>query len=98
MIDMDKILDMAIKKDASDVHLIYGNKPMLRIIRDLVPIETMDVLTAEDMSEMYDYLVKGNLDKDELFSKNKKVDMSFEYKDIRLRVNISLADDYSYRT
>ena len=93
MIDMDKILDMAIKKDASDVHLIYGNKPMLRIIRDLVPIETMDVLTAEDMSEMYDYLVKGNLDKDELFSKNKKVDMSFEYKDIRLRVNISLADD-----
>lgn len=93
MIDMDKILDMAIKKDASDVHLICGNKPMLRIIRDLVPIETMDVLTPEDMSEMYDYLVKGNLDKDELFSKNKKVDMSYEYKDIRLRVNISLADD-----
>ncbi len=93
MIDMDKILDMAIKKDASDVHLICGNKPMLRIIRDLVPIETMDVLTPEDMNEMYDYLVKGNLDKDELFNKNKKIDMSYEYKDTRLRVNISLADD-----
>ena len=39
---------------------------MLRIIRDLVPIEGMDVLTPEDMSEMYDYLVNGNLDKDEL--------------------------------
>lgn len=93
MIDMDKILDMAIKKDASDVHLICGNKPILRIVRELIPIETMDVLTPEDMNEMYDYLVKGNLDKDELFNKNKKVDMSFEYKDIRLRVNISLADD-----
>lgn len=93
MIDMDKILDMAIKKDASDVHLICGNKPILRIIRDLVPIETMDVLTPEDMNEMYDYLVKGNLDKDELFNRNKKVDMSYEYKSIRLRVNISLADD-----
>ncbi len=93
MIDMDKILDTAIKKDASDVHLICGNKPMLRIIRDLIPIETMDVLTPDDMNEMYDYLVKGNLDKDELFNKNKKVDMSFEYKNIRLRVNISLADD-----
>ena len=93
MIDMDKILDTAIKKDASDVHLICGNKPMLRIVRDLIPIETMDVLTPEDMNEMYDYLVKGNLDKDELFNKNKKVDMSYEYKEIRLRVNISLADD-----
>ena len=93
MIDMDKILEMAIKKDASDVHLICNNKPMLRIIRDLVPIETMDVLTPEDMNEMYDYLVKGNLDKDELFNKNKKVDMSYEFKDIRLRVNISLADE-----
>ena len=93
MIDMDKILEMAIKKDASDVHLICDNKPMLRIMRDLVPIETMDVLTPEDMSEMYDYLVKGNLDKDELFSKNKKVDMSYEFKNIRLRVNISLSDE-----
>ena len=93
MIDMDKILDTAIKKDASDIHLICGNKPMLRIIRELVPIETMDVLAPDDMNEMYDYLVKGNLDKDELFNRNKKVDMSFEYKDIRLRVNISLADE-----
>ena len=29
--NMDKILDRAIEKDASDVHLICGNKPMLRI-------------------------------------------------------------------
>lgn len=93
MIDMDKILEMAIEKDASDVHLICDNKPMLRIVRDLVPIETMDVLTPDDMSEMYDYLVKGNVDKDELFNKTKKIDMSYEFKDMRLRVNISLSDD-----
>ena len=93
MIDMDKILDTAIERDASDVHLICDNKPMLRIMRDLVPIEEMDVLTPDDMSEMYDYLVKGNLDKDELFNRTKKIDMSYEYKDIRLRVNISLADE-----
>ncbi|MBR3162713.1 MAG: PilT/PilU family type 4a pilus ATPase [Clostridia bacterium] len=93
MIDMDKIIETAIKKDASDIHLICGNKPILRIFRELVPIETMDVLTPEDMSEMYDYLVKGNLDKDELFNRTKKVDMSYEYKDTRLRVNISLSDE-----
>ena len=93
MIDMDKIIETAIKKDASDIHLICGNKPMLRIMRELIPIDTMEVLEPEDMSEMYDYLVKGNLDKDELFSKTKKVDMSYEYKDVRLRVNISLSDE-----
>ena len=52
--NMDKILDIAIEKDASDVHLIVGNKPMLRIARDLVPIEEMEILTNEDMNEMYD--------------------------------------------
>ena len=93
MIDMDKILEMAMEKDASDVHLICGNKPMLRIMRDLIPIETMDVLEPEDMSEMYDYLVKGNVDKDEIYERTKKLDMSYQFKDIRLRVNISLSDE-----
>ena len=31
MIEIDKILDSAKEKDASDVHLICGLKPMLRI-------------------------------------------------------------------
>ena len=91
--NMDKILDRAIEKDASDVHLICGNKPMLRIARELVPIEEMEVLTVDDMNEMYDFLVRGNVDKDELFNTTRKLDTSYEYKDIRLRVNISLTDD-----
>ena len=36
MIDINKVLDVAIKKDASDIHFICGNKPMLRIARNLV--------------------------------------------------------------
>lgn len=91
--NMDKILDEAITRDASDVHLIVDNKPMLRIMRELVPIEEMDVLTPDDMNEMYDYLVMGNLDKDEVFNKTRKLDTSYEYKGIRLRVNISLSDN-----
>ena len=45
------------------------------------------------MYEIYDSLIKGNLDKDNIFKQNKKLDTSYEYKDIRLRVNISLSDD-----
>ena len=91
--NLDKIIDKAIELDASDIHLICDNKPMLRIARDLVPVEGSKVLTPEDMSEVYDYLVKGNMDKDEVFNETRKLDMSYVYKDIRLRVNISLSDD-----
>ncbi len=93
MINIDKILDIAMEKDASDVHLISGIKPMLRIARDLIEIGEMEILTEEDMYEAYDYFVRGNLDKDAVFKETRKLDASFEYKDIRLRVNISYSDE-----
>ena len=91
--NLDKILDEAMRLDASDVHLICDNKPMFRVARDLIPMEHSKILTPDDMSEIYDYLVKGNIDKDEVFNTTRKLDISYEYKDIRLRVNISLSDD-----
>ena len=91
--NLDKILDEAMERDASDVHLICDNKPMLRIARDLVPVENSKVLTPEDMWEVYDVLVKGNVEKDETFNTTRKLDMSYTHRDIRLRVNISLSDD-----
>ena len=93
MIDIERVLNEAIQKDASDVHLIAGIKPSLRIRRDLVDVENTDILTEEDMLEIYDYFVRGNVEKDEVFKKTKKLDSSFEFGDIRLRVNISMADE-----
>ena len=84
--NLDKILDEAIRLDASDVHLIPGNKPMLRIVRDLVPVEGSKIIKPEDMFEVYDYLVKGNVDKDDVFNKTRKLDMSYEYK---VSINLS---------
>ena len=93
MVHIDKILDEAIEKDASDVHLICGLRPILRVIRDLVEIKSADILTPEDMSEIYDFFIRGNVDKDDVFNETRKLDMSFEYESIRLRVNISYAND-----
>lgn len=93
MIDIDEILKVAKKKDASDIHLICNLKPILRIRRQLIEFETPSVLTVDDMYDIYDYFVRGNLDKDKVFKETKRLDTSFEYEDIRLRVNISLADD-----
>ena len=93
MIEIDKILDSAKEKDASDVHLICGLKPMLRIRRNLIEYECDNALAEEDMYEIYDYFVRGNVDKDRVFKETKKLDTSFEFEDIRLRVNISLANE-----
>lgn len=93
MIDMDYVLNQAIEKDASDVHLIAGIKPILRIRRDLVEVENTEILTEDDMVDIYDYFVRGNLDKDTVFKETKKLDSSYEFGDIRLRVNISTASE-----
>jgi len=93
MININKILDFAIKEDASDVHLIYGLKPILRIARELIQMEEEDVLEENELYEAYDYFVRGSMEKDEIYKNTKKLDTSFEYQDIRLRVNISSADD-----
>ena len=91
--NINKILEMAIQKDASDVHLVCGRKPKLRIARDLIQIEEMEQLKESDMYEIYDYFVRGNVEKDATFQEEKRLDLSFVYEETRLRVNISIADD-----
>ena len=59
MIDIDKVLKIALEKDASDVHLICGLKPILRIRRELIEYEDDSILTEDDMYEIYDYFVRG---------------------------------------
>lgn len=93
MIDINKILQTAKQKDASDVHLICGLKPILRIRRDLVEYDFNRVLNEDDMLEIYDYFVRGNIYKDKVFKETKKLDTSFEFEDIRLRVNISYSNE-----
>ena len=66
MIDIDKIINTAKKEDASDIHLICGIKPILRIRRDLITLDSFEVLTEDDMMDIYDYFVRGNVDKDEV--------------------------------
>jgi len=93
MIKIEKLFDIAIEKDASDIHLIKELKPMLRIARDLISVEDVEELAEEDMYEIYDYLIRGSLEKDEYFKKNKKLDTSYEYKELRFRVNVSLTNE-----
>ena len=92
MINVNAILSKAKEMGASDVHFIPGLKPTLRINRDLVDVEEEEVITKEDVLEVYDYFLKGNVDRDKFFRENKVLDTSAVFEDIRLRVNISYSD------
>ena len=98
MIDMNKILDIAIAKDASDIHLVPGNQPILRISRRLEPVEKSAVLTEDDMMEIYDYLVKGNVEADEQYKEYRRLDTSYEHAGLRFRVNISHTENIPVAT
>ncbi len=91
--NVNKLIDKAMEMDASDIHLICDNKPMFRIARSLIPVPDTKILTQQDMAEIYDFLVKGSIEKDQVFNTTRRLDTSYEYRDIRLRVNISLASD-----
>ena len=50
--NMDRVLDLAIERDASDIHLVAGNKPILRIARELIPIDEFgSIVTPKALSD-----------------------------------------------
>ncbi len=98
MINIDRILTRAIKLNASDVHFVTGKRPILRIMRSLSEIEEEEILEEEDLYEMYDFFVRGSIDKDEEYKNTKKIDFSYEFAGIRFRVNISSSNDIPVAT
>ena len=93
MVDINKVLKYARESNASDVHLVPGRKPTIRQARELKEIEDEEVLQENDMFEIYDYFIRGNVEKDEMYRETKQLDISFELDNMRLRVNISSFDE-----
>lgn len=83
---LDDLFSEAVKKKASDVHLIVGLPPMIRIEGELVPLNK----SAISQKEM-ETLVYGGLDPDQkkIIDEEKELDLSIEVKGVsRFRVNI----------
>ena len=93
MILIEQIINEAIERDASDIHLINGLRPILRITRSLVEMKEMEPLDEAKLYDIYDYIVRGNIDKNDEYTRERKLDTSLVFGNIRLRVNCSYADD-----
>ncbi|MFC1700758.1 type IV pilus twitching motility protein PilT [Patescibacteria group bacterium] len=84
---LDKIIDMAIKKDASDIHISANRYPILRVDGRLISITDLPVLKPEDTKGIA-FSILSEVRKDK-FLKQKDIDMSLSYEDkARFRVNI----------
>lgn len=92
MLNLEDIIEEAVQRKASDIHIICGLKPVLRITKSLIPSK-YPVVTEEDIYGFYDFIVKGNVESDEMFKRDRRLDTAIAYKNLRLRVNISRMDD-----
>lgn len=82
---LETILRKAHELDASDVHLVAGHKPMLRIHTVMHPLEH-DVITAEVMERALESLISPKQLK--IFSENNDLDFSHEIEGVgRYRAN-----------
>ena len=84
--DISQLLDITTKRNASDLHLLVGHAPMLRVDGSLVAIPGEPVLT-NDVNEQLIFSILTPQQR-ELFTTNKELDFSYSLGTARFRVNV----------
>lgn len=104
--DFQTLFKIAAAAQASDLHLIFGLKPMLRLngelfdINEAISNNQLDEFSKFVFPELSDKDLEASLDiflskeQKEILIKNRELDCSFTVDDIRFRVNISFACDH----
>lgn len=85
-IRIETLLEECVRRNASDLHIQYGLKPILRIDGSLYPINDAPALNEEALKS----IIFATLDDEQrkIFLKDKEFDYSFAFGDIaRFRVN-----------
>jgi twitching motility protein PilT len=75
---ISKVIEKAIERNASDIHISAGKPPILRVDGKLLPIKEEKTLTPDDTKEIT-FSILGEDRKKELLDK-KEIDFSYEYK------------------
>src|SRR3989338_7670831 len=84
--DIYKFFDLTIEKVASDLHLIAGYYPAIRVNNELIYVRSFDPLDEEKIKTLI-LSILSEEQKENLMA-NKEIDLGYEYKDNRFRTNI----------
>jgi len=74
--DLTKILDLAIERKASDIHLVSNYYPAVRIDGSLYQLTTLPLLTKENTEALMTSIL--NKDQKESLYANKELDLGYE--------------------
>lgn len=85
-----KILDLAIEKEATDIHLTENVVPTFRMHRVLLRQYEFEVLTVDELNAIKDMLMENDSYRKSLFARERKIDISVRYNETKFRINISL--------
>lgn len=85
-LELNKLLSIVLERDASDLHLVVGEPPIIRVDTVLVRLDTYQVLSQDVIQDLLGVLLQPA--QKELFEKQMQVDFSYSFKDnVRFRVN-----------
>lgn len=84
--DIKQLLELTAKRNASDLHMVVGQPPIIRIDGVLSSVPNEAPLTAVVAEQMF-YSILTNEQKD-IFLANKEIDMSYAMGEVRFRVNL----------
>lgn len=87
MVDITDLLKLTVERDASDLHIVVGRPPVIRIDGILHDVEDVPVLSAAD-THRFIYSILTDLQKQK-FEENKELDFSLSISNVaRFRVNV----------
>jgi twitching motility protein PilT len=93
-LEINKLLGIVLQKNASDLHLVAGKPPTIRIDSRLVELKDYDVLSGAAIASMVEVLL-GTDERRKQFKENLELDFSYAFKDnVRFRVNVYLQKGY----
>lgn len=85
IMDLKHFFQEAIKKKASDIHLVVGNPPMFRIDGVLLKASEEIIQSNHIKKEIYPILSPESIQK---FETEKELDFSYEFFNFRFRINL----------
>lgn len=91
---INELFTTAVKRGASDIHLVANMHPLLRIDGVLTPLEDLPVLAAEDTEKLCRSVL--NEQQWEVFAGDREMDVSYEIPKLsRFRVNLLWEKNYA---
>lgn len=85
MLKLESYFKEAIKQDASDLHLVGGEIPMIRVEGVLKDLDDKPLSNKELIEEIHSLLTKEQVAR---YNEEKELDMSYAVGEIRFRVNV----------